>query len=213
MSKKTELIKVFKDYKTKYEAVQVKKGEIDKSTLYTPEGRAEVVEKLLTDFAPTVQMYHDKAVEIIDTGLVALAEKWKESSAGKLMDSGYQAGLSNVIKMLELGTVQEKDDLQNIIDTYAGDFNALAVIKKVLKNSGNKVLQDVVMPEDNRERNKQLLAQLRGNVDRNINNETLKSSSKAWNAFNRGRADVSVSMDSMAEFVETRLGDDLELLN
>lgn len=213
MSKKTELIKVFKDYKTKYDAVQVKKGEIDKSTLYTPEGRAEVVEKLLTDFAPTVQMYHDKAVEIIDTGLVALAEKWKKSSVGKLMDSGYQAGLSNVIKMLELGTVQKKDDLQNIIDTYAGDFNALAVIKKVLKNSGNKVLQDVVMPEDNREKNKQLLAQLRGNVDRNINNETLKTSSKAWNAFNRGRADVSVSMDSMAEFVETRLGDDLELLN
>jgi len=213
MSKKTELIKAFKDYKTRYEAVQAKRGEIDKSTLYTPEGRADAIEKLLADFAPTVQMYHDKAVEIIDTGLVALAEKWKKSSTGKLMDSGYQAGLSNVIKMLELGTVQGRDDLQNIIDTYAGDFNALAVIKKVLENSGNKVLQDVLMPEDNREKNKQLLTQLRGNIDRNISNETLKSFSKEWNAFNQGFVDVSVSMDSMAEFVETRLADDLELLD
>ncbi len=213
MSKKTELIRAFKEYKTRYEKMQAQKVEIDKSTLYTPEGRVNAIAKLLTDFAPTVQAYHDKAVEIIDTGLAALAEKWKSSSAGKLMDSGYQAGLSNVIKMLELGAVQEKEDLQNIIDTYAGDFNALAVIKKVLKNSGNKVLQDVVIPEDNREKNKQLLAQLRENVDRNINIETIKTVSKGWNAFNQGLTDVSASMESMAEFVETRLGDDLELLN
>ena len=165
MSKKAELIKVFKEYKTRYEKVQAQKLEIDKSTLYTPEGRQDAISKLLEDFAPTVQLYHDKAAEIIDTGLVALAEKWKNSSAGKLMDGGYQAGLSNVIKMLELGAVQEKVDLQNIIDTYVGDFNALSVIKKVIKNSGNKVLQDVVIPEDNREKNKQLLAQLKGNVD------------------------------------------------
>lgn len=214
MSKKTKLIKVFKDYKEKYEAVQAKKIEIDKSELYTPEGREEVMSKLLDNFEPIVQQDHDEAVKIINQGLEALATVWKNSSAGKLTDSGYQAGLSNVIKALELGAIREKDDIQNIIDTYAGDFNALAMIKKILKNSNDEtlVLYASMVPEDNRDKNKRLLNQLKGNVDTYMNVNALKNASKAWNSFNQGLTGVSASMDSMAEFVETKLGDDLELL-
>lgn len=214
MSKKTKLIKVFKEYKSKYEAVQAKKNEIDKSELYTPEGREEVLSKLLDNFEPIVQQAHDEAVDIINQGLEALVMVWKNSSAGKLTDSGYQAGLSNVIKALELGAICEKDDIQNIIDIYAGDFNALAMIKKILKNSGDEmlVLYASMVPEDNRDKNKQLLNQLKRNVDTYMNINTLKSASKAWNSFNQGLTGVSASMDSMAEFVETKLGDNLELL-
>lgn len=214
MSKKTQLIKVFKDYKEKYEAVQAKKIEIDKSELYTPEGREEVIRKLLGNFEPIVQQDHDEAVKIINQGLEALAMVWKNSSAGKLTDSGYQAGLSNVIKALELGAIREKDDIQNIIDTYSGDFNALAMIKKILKNSNDEtlVLYASMVPEDNRDKNKHLLNQLKRNVDTYMNVNALKSASKSWNSFNQGLTGVSTSMDSMAEFVETKLGDDLELL-
>lgn len=214
MSKKTELIKVFKDYKEKYEAVQAKKIEIDKSELYTPEGREEVISKLLDNFGPIVQQDHDEAVKIIDQGLAALATVWKNSSAGKLTDSGYQAGLSNVIKALELGAIREKDDIQNIIDMYSGDFNALAMIKKILKNSNDEAVVSYasMVPEDKRDRNKQLLNQLKCNVDTYMSINTLKTASRAWNSFNRGLTGVSASMDSMAEFVETKLGDDLKLL-
>lgn len=170
--------------------------------------------KLLDNFEPIVQQDHDEAVKIINQGLEALATVWKNSSAGKLTDSGYQAGLSNVIKALELGAIREKDDIQNIIDTYAGDFNALAMIKKILKNSNDEtlVLYASMVPEDNRDKNKRLLNQLKGNVDTYMNVNALKNASKAWNSFNQGLTGVSASMDSMAEFVETKLGDDLELL-
>lgn len=214
MSKKTELIKIFKEYKTKYEGIQAQITEINKSVSYTPAYREETVARLLDGFTPTIELYRNKAVEIINNGLDDLAEKWKNSSAGRLTDSGYQAGLANVVKMLELKAVREKEDIQNIIDTYAGDYNALAVIKKILLNSSDETLAlyAFLIPEDNRERNKQLLNQLKGNVERYISTKALRDTSKTWNTFNQGLTGVSSSMDSMAEFVTNKLGDDLELL-
>ncbi len=203
------------DYKAHYGVIQAEVIKINENADYTPEGRNKALAELLEKYKPLVVAHHDKATDIIDKGLEALAEKWKKNSTGKLTDAGYQAGLANVIKMLELGAIREKDDLQNIVDTYKEDFSAMAVIKKVLKKSGLEELRNcaVMIPDDNRERNKKLLNQLKENVDRYINLEMLKRYTKMWNAYNRGVSDVSVSMDSMADFVETKLGDNLELLN
>lgn len=214
MSKKTELIKVFKDYKGEYESVQTQKVEIEGNIAYTEEGREMARQQLFEKFVPTVQAYHDRAVDIIEKGLEGLTETWRNNSVGRLTDNGYQAGLANVIKMLELGAIQEKDDLQNIVDAYAGDYNALAVIKRIVTKVGIKNMPEILsaFPEDTRDRNKQLLNQLKNNVDRYICVDTLKDSSKSWNTFNQGVMSVSASMDSMAEFVETKLGDNLELL-
>lgn len=208
MSKKTELIKVFKDYKEKYEILQGEVQKVNQNTELTPEGRENAISRLYEYFNSIATPYHDKAVELIDKGLAALTETWKKNSIGKLTDGGYQAGLSNMIKMLELGTIREAEDLQNIVDTYREDFNAVAVIQNIVASKG---ITGVVFPVDNREKNRKLLNQLKENVDRYINTERAKSDSNA--SFNQGLTDTPASMDSMAEFIETRLGDDLELLN
>lgn len=215
MSKKTDLINFFTEYKGRYEAAQAQVTEINNNLAYTEIGKEEAVRKVIEGFASTAQLYHDKAVLLIDTALDALAEKWKKSSAGKLTDSGYQAGLANVIKMLEMGVVKKEDDVKNIIDTYDGDFNALAVIREILLKSKDETLQSyaALVPVDNRERNKELLLQLKGNVDEFININTMQVVSKSWNSFNQGLTNVSMSMSSMAEFVQDRLGDNLELLS
>lgn len=210
MSKKTELIKVFKDYKGKYEIIQGEVQKVNQNTELTLEGRENAISRLLEHFNSVVTSHHDRAVDIIDKGVVALTETWKKNTTGKLADSGYQSGLSNVIKMLELGTIQSTEDLQNIVNTYKDDFNAVATIESMVRTKG---ILGVTFPTDNREKNRQLLNQLRGNVDLYINNERLKSISRTWNTFNQGTTDISVSMDSMAEFVDTRLGDNLELLS
>lgn len=215
MNKKAELIKVFKEYKVTYETLQAQVQEINKSESYTQVGREAAVSKLLGEFAPVVEMYRNRAIDIIDTGVDALAEKWRKNSTGKLMDSGYQAGLANVMKMLEMGAVKEREDIKNIIDNYAGDFNALAVLREILLKSKNKALHECVslVPLDNREKNKELLAQLKGNVHKYINISAVQSVSRSWNMFNQGLTSVSMSMDSMAQFVQDRLGDNLELMN
>lgn len=204
MSKKTELINLFKEFKNRYETVQIQADEIRKSAAYTEIGREQAIKQLLDGFAPTVQLYHDKAVAAIDQGLEGLAERWKKGSTGKLFDAGYQAGLSNVVKMLEMGAVTEKEDVQNIIDTYTGDYSALALIKTVLTKSEHPTLRDsaLLIPVDNREYSRRLLGQLRDNVDQNMNIYT----------FNQGMTSVSMSMDSFVQFVPDRLGDNLELI-
>jgi len=204
MSKKTELINLFKEFKNRYETVQAQVEEIRKSEAYTEIGREQAIKQLLDGFAPTVQLYHDKAIAVIDQGLEGLTEKWRKGSTGKLFDAGYQAGLANVVKMLEMGAVTEKEDVQNIINAYIGDYSALALIKTVLVKSENTSLKDcaLLIPADNREYNRRLLGQLRDNVDQNMNIYT----------FNQGLASVSMSMDSFVQFVTDRLGDNLELI-
>lgn len=204
MSKKTELINLFKEFKNRYETVQAQVAEIQRNVAYTEIGREQAVKQLLDSFAPTVQLYRDKSITAIDQGLEGLAERWKKGSTGKLFDAGYQAGLSNVVKMLEIGAVTEKEDVQNIIDTYIGDYSALALIKAVLIKSENAALKDsfLLIPADNREYNRRLLGQLRDNVDQSMNIYT----------FNKGLASVSMSMDSFVQFVTDRLGDNLELI-
>lgn len=206
MSKKTELVNVFKDYKAKYEILQGEVQKVNQNVELTPEGREIALSRLFEYFNSIATTNHDKAIQLIDNGMEALAEVWRKNSTDKLTDGGYQAGLSNVIKMLELGTIQTTEDLQNIVDTYKDDFNAIAVIENIVKA---KAITGVVFPVDNRERNRQLLNQLKGNIGRYINNERAKSDSSA--SFNV--TDAAIGMDSMAEFVETRLGDNLELLN
>jgi hypothetical protein len=78
--------------------------------------------------------------------------------------------------MLEMGAVTEKEDVQNIIDTYMGDYSALSLIKSVLAKSENATLKDctLLIPVDNREYNRRLLGQLRDNVDQNINIPTCR---------------------------------------
>ncbi|MFR3728380.1 hypothetical protein [Lacrimispora sp.] len=201
MSKKTELINLFKEFKNRYETVQAQVEEIRKSAAYTEIGRNQAIKQLLDGFAPTVQLYHDKSIAAIDQGLEGLAEKWKKGSTGQLFDAGYQAGLTNVVKMLEMGAVTGKEDVQNIIDTYTGDYSALALIKTVLTKSENIALKDcaLLIPADNREYNRRLLGQLRDNVDQSMNIYT----------FNQGV--VPMSIDGMIQFVTDRLGDNLEL--
>lgn len=214
MSKKTELIQIFSEYKRKYEELQLQVDNISKSEAYTEQGKAEEIKRIVDGFAPTVQIYHDMAATLIEKATNELASKWKNNSVSKLLDSGYQAGLSNVIKMFEVGAITTKDDISSILETYQGDFNAMAVISKMISNSNDENVRNCsfLVPADNREKNKQLLSQLRNNVDAYINVGNLTSDVKSWNRFNQGLSGVSMSLVSMSEFVNTRLGDDLELV-
>ena len=118
MSKKTDLIKLFSEFKDRYNTVQAKVAEIQKSEAYTSTGKEQTIKKLMEEFKPTMQLYHDKAIEAIDSGVAALQAKWRANSSGRLSDAGYQLGLGNVLKMLEAGAIRDRDDMQNIIDTY-----------------------------------------------------------------------------------------------
>lgn len=212
MSKKADLIKLFGEFKDRYNSLQAKINEIRQSDSYTDIGKEQAINKLMEEFKPTVQLYHDKAIETIDTGLTALMNKWKANSAGRLSDAGYQLGLSNVLKMLEAGAIRDQDDMKNIIDTYKDDFNAMATIKNLVSKYDQAMEFAGIIPRDTREYNKQLLEQLRNNVDLHINPSMVIPGTTAHDTVNQGFSSISMTMDSMADFVNTRLNDDLSLL-
>ncbi|SHO46784.1 hypothetical protein [Anaerocolumna xylanovorans] len=211
MSKKSELIQLFKEFKDRYSTIQARIAEVQKSDAYTDIGREQTIGKILEEFQPTVQLYHDKAIAAIDNGLTALQAKWKANSAGRLADAGYQIGLGNVIKMIEAGAIHDRDDMQNIIETYKDDYNAMATIKNILPKSEQAMDFVGLIPADNREQNKQLLGQLRNNADQYINAYRIENAMKSSDAF-QGASSIVFAVDGMIEFANTSLSDDLSLI-
>lgn len=211
MSKKSELIQLFKEFKDRYSTIQTRIAEVQKSDAYTDIGREQTIGKILEEFQPTVQLYHDKAIAAIDNGLAALQSKWKANSAGRLSDAGYQIGLGNVIKMIETGAIHDRDDMQNIIETYKDDYNAMATIKNILPKSEQAADFVGLIPVDNREYNKKLLGELRNNIDLHMNPGMAQMGLNTGHPL-MGASSTAISMDSMAEFVNSRLSDDLSLI-
>lgn len=224
MSKRNDLSALFKGYKEKYDSLQAAIKEVRSSTLLTDEGKGQEIQRLKAEFAPTVQNYHDAAISIIDEESTNLSAKWSAAVISKLSDGNYQAGLSNVLKMIETGSITRKEDMQVIIDTYKEDPMAMSSIRNMLTenskpdvehkynsfNSETAVSFADMIPRDSRERNTQLIQQLRGNVDKYINVENIGAEEKQWNSFNA--IDPSISMNGMSEFVDTKLTDDFTLV-
>ena len=201
MSKKTNLINIFKEYNTKHENILSRINEIKTSTDFTPTGAEKTVNEIISKFESTATQYHDKAVSLIDEGLKGLYDKWKAGSSGKLSDSNYQIGLANTIKMIEVGAITEVEDFKNIIEVYKDDFNAVATIRNLLKSDNPKYIElSMLIPKDNREYNKKILNDLRNNVDVNINPHTISNY-------------TSMALDGMIQFVNDRLGENLELIS
>lgn len=214
MSKKTELINVLSAYKADYESIQKIITDIKQDMNYTEAGKKDKIEHILSRFEPNVRAYYDKAIAIIDSGLEALSVKWKQNSTGKLLDGEYQTGIANILKMLEMGVLKNKEDIQNIINAYKDDFITLATIKEMLSKSNNETLWEcaLLIPQDMREENKRLIGSLRENIRRYFNFSTVKNSLNAAYGIGMTYGDIPLGLDGSIQFITDRLGDNLELL-
>lgn len=212
MSRKQELTNILKEYQRRYTELLKQVTEVRESSAYTPAGREQAINKLADGFSPIAARCHDNAAGLVDTALAAMSEKWKKGNAKRIQDAGYQAGLANTIKMLELGAVREREDVQGIIDSFSGDFNALSVIRKILENSNDEELVTYasMVPKDNREYCRRLLGQLRNNIDSRINMQTVRDN--LFSEYNQVLGGILLGIDGMLHFITDRLDDNLELL-
>lgn len=199
MSKKSELINTIKAYKEKQEALSNKILELDNNKELTPIGIEQRINNLTEPFEAVAQNAHDKAIGILDSAIKGLEDKWRANTTGKLLDSSYQIGLSNIIKMIEAGAITSKEDFTNIIDVYKDDYNALSIIRELLANNGNALELLMLIPKDNREYNKKILNDLRNNIENYINPFNIKAS-------------ISMPLVSMIQFIDTRLKDDFSVI-
>lgn len=207
MSKKTELLNIFENYKTSYNEALEKIKAIRSSTEYTEEGKEQKIKEILNNLQSLCTSCHDKAISIIDTAMESMRNKWCTNSTGKLNDTGYQVGLSNTIKMLEMGAIRSEDDIKNIVENYKDDFNALSAIRNIINQNASDLSTVNILeliPEDNREKNKKLLSQLKANVDNYI-------STMAFPNTMGTNTMTTLGIDGISAFVSERLNDNLEL--
>lgn len=203
MSKRSELVNIFKTYQIEYEQVkdEIKRIRENKSRVYSDEGIRMMLNDTTNRFSNISIQYRDRAISIIDDGIKMLENKWKENSVGRLNDSSYQIGLANTIKMIETGSISNREDFKNIIDAYKNDYNALAIIKNLLNADGDKLALIDLLPSDTREYNKKILRDLKNNINRFIN------------PLNIDDDYVELSLISMREFVENKFDENLEVMN
>lgn len=199
MSKKSELVNVIEGYKRKHKDFYNKITEINEAKELTPMGKEKRINELAAQFEAVAQNAHDKAIQILDSGIEALEKKWRDNSTGKLKDSNYQIGLANTIKMIEAGAITNREDFKNTIEVYKDDYNALATISNLLGTGADKLGLHMLIPKDNREYNKKALNDLRNNIENNINPFNIKNS-------------LTINLVGMIDFLNIRLKDDFTII-
>lgn len=211
MSKKTELLNVIQNYKRSQEGFKNKVNALNENTDLSQEGRDKRVNELGKEFYPVAQRAYDNAIKVLDNGIEALEQKWRNNTTGKLTDSNYQIGLANAIKMIETGSITNKEDFKNIINVYKDDYNALATISNLIGPDSDKVGLLVLIPKDTREYNRKLLNDLRNNIERYINPINTMNSFDIKDEL-IGQNSLTMALDSMVQFINTRLKEDFTII-
>ena len=217
MSAKSELIKVLTNYRNAYEQVRAQIDQIRKNPDYTEEGKVNLIDPIVTNFIPSVDQARQAAAAVIQGALEALDSFCVVAGmtgGAHLRDAGYQAGLANVLHMLEIGAL-DADEVRRIAKEYEGDYAAIATMRKLCAGRGWAAAGVMdIFPKDTREHRRQVLVQLLRNIEQYINIAPLKSSGavKAWNAANHGvTSDIPKLLDGLVAFINNKLGDDLSM--
>ena len=205
MSEKQKLLKTLQEFKKVYSDAQAKIANINANPELTPEGKEKQSGRVSSEFYDTAKTYHDLTANIVNTGIESVRQKWEAGIKNNLTNAGYQTGLANALAFIENGYVSQPEYVQAIVSAYKNDSVALAALRDTFLKAGNKDLAALV-PAGNEGKNIQLLQQLRSNIDRYVSAEFLQSKSN-WSL-----ATTTMSIDSMCQFVDTRLSDDFSLI-
>lgn len=214
MQKKSILLKVLNGLKEEYLLVRNEIINLEKRVDLTEEGKKEFKRNVYNRYSESIKKGHDKATSIITEQIIVLEQKAQENTIKRLTDAGYNIGLSNVIKAIELGAISNNAEFKNIISAYEQDYFALSTIKAALKESSLEKNKEYIqyVPINTTEKGIELLNQLKANLDRYINIEHIEFLHKNWNLFNPPFGDFYSSINGMIDFIETRLNDNLELI-
>ena len=169
-TRKEQLENCFLNMRTVVDMFQEAVEKIRTNSDYSESYKESQITGIQEDFSGIVQTIHDNAINVIHTADRELHEKWTAGSAGRLTDQAYQAGLSNTITMLNMGTI-DAGSFPAVMEMYKDDINAVNTIRAIVRKYDDDSRKEFMkhIPGNPRKRTEQALKQLEYEVDNMIN--------------------------------------------
>lgn len=173
MSIKAELQSVVKTCKSNLARASQELNKAKDGGGYTPAGLQAKAEELRVEYSFQAEKSMSKALALVAEAEDNYKKGVQATTATNLHDSGYQAGLANVLQMMKNGILSE-DDFQNVIKAYEGDSLALKAIKAELLQApgGTSLLK--YMHYTNEDQG-DAFAQLRKNINKGMSGSPVEN--------------------------------------
>lgn len=162
MSFKSELQSVVTIYQNNLNSAIKQINETAEGGNYTPQGLENRVKEINAEFQATAEIYQERGLQIISQAEEYFKSKNQSNTVNNLRDPGYQAGLTNVLKMIEKGILSE-DDFKDVIAAYKDDALSMKSIRMALGENRNGAVFSQYIPLS-REDKLEVFEKLRKNV-------------------------------------------------
>lgn len=162
MSFKSELQSVVTAYQNNLNSAIKQINETAEGGNYTPQGLENRVKEINVEFQATAEIYQERGLQIINQAEEYFKNRNQENTVNNLRDPGYQAGLANVLKLIEKGALS-KDDFKDVIAAYKDDALSMKSIRMALDETQNGAVFAQYIPLS-REDNLEVFEKLRKNV-------------------------------------------------
>lgn len=161
MSFKSELQSVVNRHQNNLNSAINEIKAAENSGNYTPNGIRAKVETINTEFKAGAEINQAQGLEIINRAEEYFNSRNQSNTVGNLRDPGYQAGLANVLNLIEKKALSEKDFI-DIVAAYKDDELSIKSIRMALVESKKSAF--VAYLPETREDKLKVFEDLRKNV-------------------------------------------------
>lgn len=193
---KQAYLKNLECYMNEYSKVfRIYKEALTTSGMYLPEYISELYNHATLDIKPVNERFNKALKDIINSAI----DRIKNLITLNMADSAYQLKLNNTLKTLELTCDElENYEIEYLIEPFKDDEISMRVIKKIItKVKGEGMAFNYMYKESNKTKSLRLLEQLKINVDKLINTNSIEFDGK------------DMHYKGMKEFVERPLDDNM----
>lgn len=162
--------------------------------LITSQGREKRLNALLDETGNHIEELKKEALEIVDSGMQALKSSWDR----KTVEAYSDAGLSNIVTLINNGAIPTEEELQALMKQYEENPSALEMLKKALDKNGAVLQSAHLGAETPKQRTERCIAQLRRNFSERYHNRAI--------------TDLPTTIEGLRDFLTTRVVDDLTVL-
>lgn len=178
MGRKTDLFTNFDIFRGHIDGYSVERDRIQNSDMMTAKAKDAKIQELNDKYQPVIDHIRDDSLSIIGAAKNSFAEAFQAGTVAKLTNQGYQAGLANVLKMLEMHSISAAYFPQ-IVNAYRDDRAALEAIRAIVDRYDEDMKAGFDIPGESRQESERLLDMAAADVTEWMTMKTLQAGTRS----------------------------------